>query len=183
MKTFNKLFQVFIFALIISLFTSCAQQTLKAIISQDIKKTTHYITLLVDTEKIDNTNELKVCSFKYDSFESEGLIQSENIEDFLIKVNPGDTVIWLGAPKNNIQSHIVNIWLIQYESGFDIFGQKKLRSNGQSPEKVVGTINAETYEKELKYSIKFTVFIDGKQKSRNLQIDPKITVKPKGFEQ
>ena len=130
----------------------------------------HIITLIVNTEEIENTNINVTCYF-------EGQKEGTSIKEFTTWANVGDRIIWQGEPTVKKEGNIVNITRIQHEHGNDIFSKNMLSGNGQDSEKVVGLVlNLAPAGNEYKYKIFFTVIHNGKKRNGTFRIDPKIQV-------
>ena len=135
----------------------------------------HYVILYVDTENIVPGNEDKYCWLGWPLND-----QVEN-KKWNTYVDPGEYITWLGLSISS-PDDIVNITSISHESKSNVFGRNLLNGNGQSPEKVIGTILNHTRDKNEQYMISFTVYNanNGGKRSGSFRVDPEIKVRPTG---
>ncbi len=117
------------------------------------------ITLIVDTEQIDNKNTATTCHF-------DGQAENVTNENFTVDVNIGDVITWQGASSTS-ETDVVEITKIKFMKGNNIFGRDLGPGNG-------GKISAKTAAKgSYKYDISFKVTHAGKA-SGTFHIDPVI---------
>lgn len=124
------------------------------------------VTLYVDTGSIDKQDVNASCNF--------GQPEDISNEDFTIVVNVGDTVTWQGVSTSSPSTDVVDISAINHEGGKNVFGQNVLQGNGQSPEKVIGTVINRTEGNDYKYKISFKVSNNGAKRNGTFHIDPKM---------
>ena len=123
------------------------------------------ITLNVNTGQIDNKNLASTCNFGQD----DGISN----EDYTVVVNVGDNIVWEGVSTSS-EDDIVNITMIKYVGGKNIFG-KDLGPDGNDPkQKVRGKVLSSTDGNAYKYDISFTVINNGVKRNGTFHIDPKI---------
>jgi len=148
--------------LIIAFISSC--KTPKDIL---VPGDTHAVLMRVETETITQANTDQTCNF--------GQKEGESNEDYTIKVNVGDYVVWSGIDSGIVGNGQVLIDSIKYVSGTNFFGTNTITSNGQG--RVIGVIASGSEEQESKYSIYFRVFNNGIERNGTFIIDPKIRIK------
>ena len=125
------------------------------------------VTLNVDTSQISVQN--------VDSNSNFGQGPGISNEDFLTRVNAGDTVIWQGV-SSVTPSDTVNIININHSGGSSVFSHDNLPGNGLHPEKVSGAVRNNAKGETEKYTIQFNVFNNGTRRPGVFSIDPKIQV-------
>jgi len=154
------------------------------------------VTLMVDTSKIPKSNnELskdeidKYCKFVHLDYQGGKLTWIEeraNNEDYEIKVNPDDMVIWNGIPKDKTMTfkpgqkggYSVRITEIDWEDGQNLFGSKYLFPKSSKYPSVQGTVRKDVSKiDQMSYIIKFEVY-NGEKLHGTYKIDPKISIKP-----
>lgn len=126
---------------------------------------THTITLTCDTTEITKENVNKVCSFG----------QDENIsnEDFTLDAAIGDIIVWRGQAKNSNLSSSIVLSQVNYQGGKNVFGRNTLNDSGGL---IIGQVIQGEPGNELKYNLKFRVFVDGRRISGTFTIDPRIRI-------
>lgn len=133
----------------------------------------HNVILFVDTANITEKNIEDNSWFGYPNRVGDN-------KDWYTDVDPGDTITWLGLSSSS-PNDIVNITKIEHEHKTNLFGRSKLKGDGGSPEKVIGTVSdyrkGDDSEEEI-YKIIFTVYNvnNGGKRNGEFRIDPKITV-------
>ena len=132
------------------------------------QKSTHTVTLRVNTSTIQVDSEDSVCNFG----QKEGISNA----DFTIQVSDGDFIIWDAVSINAPDTDEVRITSIIHESGKNLLGQNTLRDSNQMPGIVMGRVQSGKSGEIQKYSITFKVFNNGTRRRGTFKIDPKIQV-------
>ncbi|MFE3871061.1 hypothetical protein ACFX5F_07480 [Flavobacterium sp. ZS1P70] len=127
------------------------------------------VTLNVDKSQISVQNVDPFCNFG----QGPGITN----EDFLTRVNAGDTVIWQGV-SSVTPLDTVNITNINHSGGNSVFSHDNLSGNGQHPEKVSGAVRNNARGETEKYTIMFNVFNNGIRRPGIFSIDPKLAINP-----
>lgn len=131
-----------------------------------IAQTTHTITLNVDTGKITRST--------VNSYSNFGQSSSISNEDFTVEVNLGDIVKWVGVSSSN-PNDVVKIESIKHRRGKKVFDAGEL--TGGNSGVVSGRVKNGSAGDYEKYDIKFRIYYNGTNKSKQFKIDPKIVIK------
>lgn len=159
MKTKEQRFFLLVIMLLVFTGTSFAQ-------------TTHFITLHVDTQHLNNGNNEKAFSFS--ASPGTAVENSEDPEEFTIIVNENDEIEWEGVSSSGAIVDIEEIEIMDDATNPNrekVFKNKKnkgKKKNGKK--KVKEKVKANTKNNIYKYFIRFTIG------TFSFEIDPKIKV-------
>ncbi|MGI9531560.1 hypothetical protein [Lutimonas sp.] len=135
----------------------------------------HHVILYVDTENIVPGNEDNCCWLGWPKNDH------QKNKDWYTYVDPGEYITWIGLSISS-PNDIVNITSISHEKKSNVFGKTILHGNGESPEKVIGTVQNDTDDENEQYMISFTVSNgnNGGLRNGSYRVDPEIRVRPPG---
>ncbi len=134
-----------------------------------LSQTTHTITLYVNTADISSGENAHTYAY------FEGQPENSDTREFTTYVKPGDVVVWR-AVSVSTEADRVEVEMINYQGGDNLFDTNVLKDTRENPGIVTGVIQAGTQGMEEKYVIKFRVFNNGRQREGVFQIDPKLRV-------
>lgn len=130
-------------------------------------QSTIYVTLNVDTARIDHQDSYQYCYF-------DGQAEGSDTREFTINANIGDIIIWQGVSSSSPNTDVVTITSINYQGGTNVFGQNVLQGDEGT---VTGTIQYDTTGREdYKYVISFKVTNNANPRPGTYNVDPKIKV-------
>ncbi|MAD96170.1 MAG: hypothetical protein CMB99_02475 [Flavobacteriaceae bacterium] len=130
-----------------------------------IAQTTHIVTLKVNTELITQRLTNRHANF--------GQPRGISNKNFTIYAYKGDIIEWEAVDSSG-KGRAVTIEEINYESGTELFGNKKIKRKGRE-KKIKRKIKKGKRDQSEKYSIVFSFVKDGETKT--IKIDPKIVIK------
>lgn len=119
-----------------------------------------------------------VAALNGDDAYGQGRFNGQQVADsreFLVQVDPGDTIVWRGFPTSG-ESRIL-IRQIVHAGNDNVFERNVLRDTRNEPGVVRGVIQPGTEGFLMKYKLMFQVEGDGRPGNRMYKIDPKLQVK------
>lgn len=125
---------------------------------------TPIITLVVDTEKVNQNNIEETCSF--------GQPADVSVKDFTLEVNKGDVILWRGTADQD-SSGLVRITEFRHESGTVMLGKRRITDQNGTGVVVGKVMEGDPGDVEV-YYLKFEVKRGGGQDWEEFIIDPKL---------
>ena len=127
------------------------------------------ITLVVDTEKVNQNNIQETCTF--------GQPADVSVKDFTLTVNKGDVILWRGESDQD-SSGLVRITEFRHESGTVMLGKRRISDQNGTGVVVGKVLEGQPGDIEV-YYLKFEVKRGGGQDWEEFIIDPKLQINPR----